>query len=183
MSRSFAGQTVTLPSGDQVTLNADGTLTVQADTDVDTFHFTYDVQSSTGLIDTGMVTINSIPCFVAGTLIRTPSGDVPVESLTPGDLVMTHDDGAQPLRWIGRRSVPATGAFAPVRIRAGTFGPHGALMLSPQHRVLMRDSRRNCSLARPRCWSRPRIWSTAARSGLSRAGWSITSICCSTAIR
>ncbi|PKP73474.1 MAG: 2,3,4,5-tetrahydropyridine-2,6-carboxylate N-succinyltransferase [Alphaproteobacteria bacterium HGW-Alphaproteobacteria-6] len=134
------GQSVLLPSGDTVTLNADGTLTVQADADVDTFHFTYDVQSSTGLIDTGMVTISTIPCFVAGTLIRTPSGDRPVESLAPGDLVMTHDDGAQPLRWTGRRSVPATGTMAPIRIRAGTFGPHGTLMLSPQHRVLVRDS-------------------------------------------
>lgn len=135
-----AGQTVIMPSGDRVTLNADGTLTVQADTDVDTFHFTYDVQSATGLIDTGMVTISTIPCFVAGTLIRTPSGDVPVESLKPGDLVITHDDGAQPLRWTGQRRVPATGAFAPIRIRAGTFGAHGTLMLSPQHRVLVRDS-------------------------------------------
>ncbi|MGB3316719.1 MAG: Hint domain-containing protein, partial [Albidovulum sp.] len=133
-----AGQTVILPSGDSITLNADGTLTVLADTDADTFHFTYDVESTTGATDTGMVTIATIPCFVAGTLIATSKGQIPVEDLTPGDLVLTHDDGPQPLRWIGRRVVPADGTFAPVRIEAGTFGNHDTLLVSPQHRVLIR---------------------------------------------
>ncbi len=135
-----AGQTVVLPSGDSVTLNADGTLTVQTDADADVFHFTYGVQSSTGQTDVGMVTVATIPCFVAGTLITTPTGDVPVERLRAGDLVMTHDDGPQPLRWIGRRAVSAEGSFAPIRIRAGTFGAHDTLLVSPQHRILVRDS-------------------------------------------
>jgi hypothetical protein len=39
-------------------------------------------------------------CFVAGTLIATPSGAVPVERLRPGDLVATWDEGAQPVRWV-----------------------------------------------------------------------------------
>jgi len=80
-----------------------------------------------------------IPCFVAGTRIRTPRGDVRVEDLCPGDMVETLDDGPQPLRWSGRRRVAARGALAPVRIRPGTFGAHRALMLSPQHRILFRD--------------------------------------------
>src|SRR5690606_33943876 len=82
-----AGQSVVLPSGDTITLNADGTVTVTADGDADDVHFTYNVQSSTGQTDVGIVTIDTIPCFVAGTLIRTPSGEVPVEMLNPGDLV------------------------------------------------------------------------------------------------
>jgi hypothetical protein len=36
--------------------------------------------------------------------------------------------------------VPATGALAPVAIRAGTFGNHGRLLVSPQHRILVRDA-------------------------------------------
>ncbi|MDZ4135163.1 MAG: Hint domain-containing protein, partial [Paracoccaceae bacterium] len=36
--------------------------------------------------------------------------------------------------------VAAVGDFAPIRIRAGTFGPHGTLLVSPLHRVLIRDS-------------------------------------------
>lgn len=137
-----AGATVTLATGQQITLNADGTLTVLADADTETVNFSYTVANGggNGISDTAFVTLNSIPCFVAGTRIRTPGGDVPVESLMPGDLVLTHDDGPQPLRWIGRRKVAATGSFAPIEIRAGTFGPHRRLLVSPQHRVLIRDA-------------------------------------------
>ncbi len=53
--------------------------------------------------------------------------------------VLTHDNGPQPLRWIGRRRVPAEGKFAPIRIAANTFGQHDLLLLSPLHRVLIRD--------------------------------------------
>lgn len=135
-----AGQTVTLPSGQQIRLNADGTFTVTGDNTVETVGFTYTVADTLGHTDTGLVTLNSIPCFVAGTRIRTPNGQVPVECLRPGDLVLTQDDGPQPLRWVGRREVAAAGAFAPVCIRAGTFGSHGRLVVSPQHRILIRDS-------------------------------------------
>ncbi len=135
-----AGSTVTLPSGLQVTLNADATLTVVGDGDLESHTFTYTVESDTGAVDTGFVTVDSIPCFVAGTMIATPDGEVPVESLQPGDMVMTHDDGPQPLRWIGQRRVQAMGEFAPIHIRAGTFGDHRDLFLSPLHRVLIRDS-------------------------------------------
>jgi hypothetical protein len=134
-----AGQSVTLPSGDVVTLNANGTLTITTDNDADNVNFTYEMQSSTGGTGTGMVTINTVPCFVAGTRIKTPDGDTLVETLHPGDMVITHDDGPQPVRWIGRRLVAARGRLAPIHIDAGTFGDHRALLLSPQHRVLIRD--------------------------------------------
>ena len=136
-----AGQVVTLPSGQQVRLNADGTITVIGNGDIEQVNFTYTVASTIGgHIDTGLVKITTIPCFVAGTMILTDKGECPVESLQPGDLVITKDDGPQPLRWIGRRQVPATGALAPIEIRAGAFGDHRRLLVSPQHRVLVHDS-------------------------------------------
>ena len=135
-----AGDTVTLNTGQQVTLNADGTLTLAGDGDVEEVDFTYTVESSTGQTDVGFVTVDSVPCFVAGTLIRTPDAEVPVDRLRPGDMVLTRDDGPQPLRWIGTRHVAAMGDFAPIHIKAGTFGAHRDLMLSPLHRVLVRDS-------------------------------------------
>ncbi len=134
------GTAITLPSGETVTLNADGTLTVVGDADVGEISFTYGIESSTGDTDVGIVTIDTIPCFVSGTMILTPDGEVAVETLQAGDLVMTHDEGPQPLRWIGQRTVPAKASFAPVRIAAGTFGDHRTLLVSPQHRVLIRDS-------------------------------------------
>jgi hypothetical protein len=122
-----AGQIITLPSGQELRLNADGTITIFGDGDAENLHFTYTVSDGQGHSDTGLVTINSVPCFVAGTL-------------RPGDLVQTLDDGPQPLRWIGSRTVPAAGPLAPICIRAGAFGNHRKLLVSPQHRILMRDS-------------------------------------------
>ncbi|MEL6690368.1 MAG: Hint domain-containing protein, partial [Pseudomonadota bacterium] len=90
--------------------------------------------------DTAFVTLDTIPCFVAGTLILTPDGERRIEELTPGDLVMTHDNGPQPLRWIGKRTLPAEGTLAPIRIEAGALGEHRQLLVSPQHRVLIRDT-------------------------------------------
>jgi hypothetical protein len=135
-----AGSTVTLPSGQQITLNANGTFTLVGDGQLETKTFTYTIQDGLGNSDVGFVTINSIPCFVAGTGILTPDGEVPVESLQAGDLVITHDEGPQPLRWIGRRRVAAEGCFAPIHVRANTFGLHRDLLVSPLHRVLIRDS-------------------------------------------
>jgi hypothetical protein len=78
-----------------------------------------------------------VPCFAKGALIRTPDGEKPVEDLVAGDLVMTADHGAQPIRWIGRRRVEADGAMAPVEISAGALGAHSAFRVSPQHKMLI----------------------------------------------
>lgn len=135
-----AGSTITLPTGQMVTLNANGTLTYNNDATLGDINFTYSIDNGANT-DTGFVNVSSVPCFVAGTLIRTPQGEVPVERLRPGDLVETRDDGAQPLRWIGGRTVAARDMFAPIRIRGGTYGNHRMLMVSPEHRILVRDSR------------------------------------------
>ncbi|MGJ8610174.1 MAG: Hint domain-containing protein, partial [Octadecabacter sp.] len=139
-----AGQTITLPTGQTVKLNADGTFDITTDSDFETSSFTYQIESvdSNGNVletDVGFVTVETIPCFVAGTMIDTISGPRAVEGLLPDDLVMTRDDGPQPLRWIGRRAVPAVGKMAPIRIRKNTLGEHGEIMVSPLHRILVKD--------------------------------------------
>lgn len=133
------GSNVTLTSGQVVTLNADGTLTVLSDGDVETAYFTYTVNNGLGQQDTGVVQVDQLPCFVAGTLIDTPDGPVPVEALRPGDFVFTLDDGPQPVRWAGSREIDAKGDFAPICISAGSYGATEDVWLSPQHRVLVRD--------------------------------------------
>ncbi len=74
-------------------------------------------------------------CFGAGTRIAIPGGTIAVEDLQPGDLVMTRDHGALPLRWIGKRRVAARGKFAPVVFRPGAIGNTRELRLSRQHRL------------------------------------------------
>ncbi|QUJ76268.1 Hint domain-containing protein [Sulfitobacter albidus] len=135
----LAGDTITLPTGQQVTLNADGTFTVVGDGDDENFNFTYTVTNGENT-DTGFVNATSVPCFVAGTLIATPGGVRRAEGLQPGEMVMTKDEGAQPLRWVGSRTVSAQGDFAPIHIRANTLGAHRDLLVSPLHRVLIKDN-------------------------------------------
>ncbi|CAD0185512.1 hypothetical protein RUESEDTHA_02402 [Ruegeria sp. THAF57] len=76
-------------------------------------------------------------CFTTGTLIETESGAVAVEDLRIGDRIKTLDHGLQTLRWVGRRTVRATGAFAPVLFKAGAFGNSRDLLVSQQHRMLI----------------------------------------------
>lgn len=137
-----SGSTVTLAGGEVITLNSDGTMTIEGQDDVDSDEettFTYTVEDDLGNSDTGVVEVTTTPCFVAGTLIETPNGPIRIEDLEPGDLVLTRDHGAQPLRWIGRSRRRAEAADAPVRFAAGALGDHAALELSPCHRVLLKD--------------------------------------------
>jgi hypothetical protein len=82
-----------------------------------------------------------------GTRIKTIDGEKPVETLVPGDLVMTLDNGFQPLRWIGHTGCapseqqmrPALGA---VKIRAGALGvalPAQDVTVSAGYRVLVQS--------------------------------------------
>ncbi len=88
-----------------------------------------------------------VPCFTAGTLIRTADGETRIEDLTVGALVATADHGARPVRWIGSRRLDANMLRAcpnlrPVRIIAGALGgglPVRDLLVSPQHRMLVRS--------------------------------------------
>ena len=80
--------------------------------------------------------IENIICFTNGTRILTPFGERRVETLKPGDLVVTLDNGPQPIRWIGTKTVRATGDLAPIRFEAGAIGNETPLLVSPQHRML-----------------------------------------------
>lgn len=138
-----AGSTVTLASGHQVTLLANGQFQITQPASLTglagpvTFNFSYTAQNAAGISDSAFVSVTTVPCFTAGTRIQTDKGEIAVERLRIGDLVMTRDNGLQPVRWIGTRTVPAEGRFAPVLIEAGTFGLHGQLKVSQQHRILL----------------------------------------------
>lgn len=138
------GGTVTLPSGEIVTLNGNGTLSITNASSVnETNSFSYTVDDGAGLSDVGSVTVTTQvkapPCFVAGTLIQTKRGNVAVEHLQIGDLVVTRDHGPQPLRWIGRCRRRAEGRNAPVAFAANAIGKHGPISVSPNHRVLLQS--------------------------------------------
>jgi len=78
----------------------------------------------------------NIVCFGHNTRIATPSGPVPVQSLKPGDLVVTGEGEAQPILWTGKRRVAGRGRLAPIVFAPNAMGNDRKLVLSRQHRVL-----------------------------------------------
>ncbi len=95
--------------------------------------------NSSGVIGIGDITFDEYipPCFVRGTMIETNRGDVAIEELLAGDMIRTADNGMQPIRWIGSKTVSAKGKMAPIRIQAGSMGNKRDLLLSPAHRVVL----------------------------------------------
>ena len=76
--------------------------------------------------------------FTRGTHITLASGaQKPIEDLAVGDRVLTRNDGAQQVRWIGQSTVRAVGDFAPIRIRAGALNNDRDLIVSPDHRLFI----------------------------------------------
>ena len=85
--------------------------------------------------------IEMITCFTPGTKIIAQRGHVLIENLKVGDKVWTMDAGLQPIRWIGKTTVQATGDMAPVRIAKGVLNNGHDLLVSPQHRMMLSDWR------------------------------------------
>ena len=87
-------------------------------------------------------------CYLRGTRILTPDGQVNVEALQIGDSVMTYFGGVQSIKWIGRQSyarrfVQNNREQLPVRIEAGALGeslPERTLYVSPGHSMLIEDT-------------------------------------------
>lgn len=78
-----------------------------------------------------------VPCFAEGMRLMTEAGPCEVEFLHAGMRLKTRDHGWQPIRWVGGSRVEGRGELAPVAIEAGTLGPHGQLLVSPNHRMLV----------------------------------------------
>jgi Hint domain len=93
------------------------------------------------------ISLNANPCYLAGTRILTARGEVAVEELNVGDLLVTQAGEALPIRWIGTRDhvvrlIPADERqkLLPIRFARGSLGnglPRRDLFISPEHCVSM----------------------------------------------
>ncbi len=97
------------------------------------------VTSGTGA---GTTPYTNLLCFTAGMGIPTPGGPRPVETLKVGDLILTHDNGPQPIAWTGKTALSELELarhrnLRPVMMPRGRMGAQRDLVFSPQHRVLV----------------------------------------------
>ena len=141
-SSGKAGDTVHFNAKTEVltVTGADGSLLEQVTLAGDYAGAKFTLHESGG-VDT--ITTNAV-CFCAGTMIRTPDGETPVETLRRGDLVLTVDGDVKPVSWLGRQRISTDFADPqtvwPIRITAGALGenvPVRDLTLSPDHAVLI----------------------------------------------
>ncbi|MBL4749327.1 MAG: Hint domain-containing protein [Amylibacter sp.] len=88
-------------------------------------------------------TWTDVVCFTKGTEIATPTGARLIETLSIGDLVITRDNGLQPIKWIGQKFITGARQYAfphlrPIKIKKDALGantPQKDIWLSPQHRI------------------------------------------------
>jgi hypothetical protein len=131
----FAANTLTLESGSGAVVD---TLAIIGSFGTAQFQLQTDHAGGT-LIDL------QVPCFVKGTRIATPSGDIPVEQLAIGDHVLLLCGRSKPVRWIGRRSyngrfVAGRADVLPILVRADALAdgiPRRDLMISPLHALYL----------------------------------------------
>jgi len=87
-------------------------------------------------------TVTELPvCFAAGTRISTPAGEVAVERLAIGDLVLTADGRAVAVTWLGRQTLaPRFSRLRLIRVAAGALGaglPLRDLTLTADHALVI----------------------------------------------
>ncbi|WP_371154805.1 Hint domain-containing protein [Jannaschia sp. 2305UL9-9] len=123
-------------------------------------------------------------CFTPGTRILTEDGPRAVEDLTPGDLVLTRDDGPQPILWTGRRHISGPRLLAmpqlrPIRLKAGALGldePQPDLVVSPGHHVMLSGPKAHALWGTPEVLVRARDLLDDRRVIVDRAARDVTYI-------
>jgi Hint domain len=103
--------------------------------------------SNTPFVDAVVTAINATvnPCFAAGTRILTVRGEILVEDLRVGDVLITHEGEEQPIIWIGQRRLqiadhPRPETVQPVMIASDALAdgvPVRRLFVSPDHGVFL----------------------------------------------
>lgn len=83
-------------------------------------------------------------CFLEGTLVSTPNGEIAVEKLRSGDQILTASGKTVPVKWMGHQTIHnnifTSPARAPVCISAGALGdglPHSDLFLTAEHGMIL----------------------------------------------
>ncbi len=135
----FTGDTVSLSNGNELTVTDIGDATVLTMTSIPAADATPDFHAFSDTIEA------TKPCYVKGTRILTPAGEVPIENLAAGHLVVTLSGEAKPIKRIGRRGyqgrfITGNRDLLPIRFAAGALAdgkPNHELDVSPKHAMFI----------------------------------------------
>jgi Hint domain len=86
-----------------------------------------------------------LPCYRAGTRLRTPHGETAIENITPGDLLISADGKEVAVKWVGWRHItiaaePERWSVLPIRIARDAIEPgvpRRDLFVSVNHSLLL----------------------------------------------
>jgi hypothetical protein len=122
------GDTIIVDSTVEATFTQSGSVVTFQGTGDEPVHIAFATeQMATEAVSDGALR-NQALCFLPNTLIATPGGEVPVQSLAVGDAVLTAGGRVRPIVWIGRGRVLAArgrrGPATPVIVRKGALGPN-----------------------------------------------------------
>ncbi|MBN8903948.1 MAG: Hint domain-containing protein, partial [Rhodospirillales bacterium] len=86
-----------------------------------------------------------ILCYLKGTRLMTAHGEVPVETLREGDLMVCRFGGLRPIRWIGHQTIRGEAALGheAIRFQAGSLGPNmprHTLFVTQGHSMLVGET-------------------------------------------
>jgi hypothetical protein len=111
-----------------------------------TIDWTVNDGAATGSEASSTLLTSDVPCFCRGTRILTERGEVAVETLAPGDRVVTLSGAERPIQWIGFGRALVTPAnrcdVAPVIVRRGALAdnvPSRDLYVTRRHAFLVDD--------------------------------------------
>jgi hypothetical protein len=111
-----------------------------------TIQWTVSDAAATSAPDTSTLTTSDVPCFCRGTGILTSRGEVAVEHLALGDLIVTLAGKLRPIQWIGFGRALVTPRnrcdVSPVIVRRGALGdnvPHRDLHVTRRHSLLLKN--------------------------------------------
>ncbi|WP_158933022.1 Hint domain-containing protein [Acidisphaera sp. S103] len=131
VSETFASNALVLTNA----ATAHATLHVQGTFTSASFHLASDGSGGTDI---------TVICFITGTMIGTPAGEVPVQKLKAGDMVSTAHNGPRRVVWVGKGNVLSTRgrrtAATPVIVRKGALAdnvPNQDLHVTKAHSLYL----------------------------------------------
>ena len=103
-----------------------------------------------------LMPVGPMPGLLAGSLVSAPEGPRSIETLRPGDPVLTADGRWTPVLWQGRAELPVVPGFRPVRLRAPYHGLDHDLVTLPDQLIQIGGEEVDQPFARDRILVRAR---------------------------